>query len=194
MASQWVPNRIKCVDYGHVHKKVFYKTSKRPDFIVVGDISDVFSDRFPNDRVNPNHHLCSKFYYRLRESTSPLAEHNVIPQCECCELWLKNTNTAVDSYTIYNQKVQAMSIVPRSVTKQKILENIPNPTKYTIGKSRRVVVEKGILGIPDPYSGHTITDKDLRIAVYFSTDDTWYCKRQSASKNDTHKNLLREYD
>ncbi|KAJ8894133.1 hypothetical protein PR048_006743 [Dryococelus australis] len=57
MASLWGQNRIKCADYGHVHKKVFYKTSKRPDFIVFGDLSDVFPERFPNERVNSTHPL-----------------------------------------------------------------------------------------------------------------------------------------
>lgn len=81
--------------------------------------------------------------------------------CQKCEKWETNLAESINNYNTYREKIRLATVIPHDVLSRKEVTTFAGITKYLVDKARETFKENGIYGIPDPYNGHPLQDKDI---------------------------------
>jgi len=69
-----------------------------------------------------------------------------------------------------SQKVQILTLVPESSSQKKVATEF-QVTEYMVKQARKLKREKGILAIPDPKKGNTLSENTVKLVTDFYQSD-----------------------
>lgn len=68
-----------------------------------------------------------------------------------------------------SQKIQILTLAPESWSKEKVMKEF-NVSEYMVRQARKLKREKGILAIPDPKKGKTLSENTIKLVTDFTTN------------------------
>lgn len=69
-----------------------------------------------------------------------------------------------------SQKIQILTLAPESWSKEKVMKEF-NVSEYIVRQARKLKREKGILAIPDPKKGKTLSENTIKLVTDFYQND-----------------------
>lgn len=104
--------------------------------------------------------------------------------CQSCDDWVENIRIALQASTSMQERCRLLTLVPASWTESKVLDMIPEATRYMVRKARRIRQEKHAWAAPDAYQGHPLSKENLQSALEYFTNDELDCSVQSPRSKD----------
>lgn len=104
--------------------------------------------------------------------------------CQSCGEWIGNMRTAYNTSASLHERCRLLTLLPASWPESKIMEAIPEATRYMVRKSKKLRKDKHVWAAPDPYQGHPLSEEHVNAALEFFTSDELDCSVQSPRPRD----------
>lgn len=101
-----------------------------------------------------------------------------------CEPWEAKFRLALQNCKSKSENIRLLTVVPDTYSKNDIVSTFPEVTMYMVNEARKIEKEKGVYHSPDLYSGHSVSEADVKLAMEYYLNDDLDCSRQSPNKSD----------